>query len=92
MRKVLIVFAIAVGLLSGCGWVEPGIPPTATMQITISPVPSPTVDENLTFVNTGFPCPTDQIREEEEGYPYPIRQDTGETKSVAELEEFCFPL
>jgi len=63
MRKVLIVIAIAVEMLSGCNWVEPGIPPTATTQITISPVPSPTSEENLTFENTSFPCPTDQINE-----------------------------
>ena len=49
----------------------------------------PTINPIVTFENLIFPCPTDQVREEEQGYPYPIRQDTGEHKSVSELEEFC---
>jgi len=101
LRKVLIIVASAVELLSGCNWVKPTINPSTTVVTTITltpfpifvgtitPVPSPTIDGTITFENPSFPCPTNDVREPEQGYPYPIRQDTGEKKSVSELVEFC---
>ena len=89
VRKVLIVFVFIVGLLSGCNWVKPTINPMATVEITMTPTFSPAIAGNITFENASFPCPSDQVREPGQGYPYPIRQDTGEQKSVSELEEFC---
>ena len=74
LRKVLIVFVSTVGLLSGCNWAKPTMNPIVTVERTITPAPSPTVDGTITFENPSFPCPTDQVREPEQGYPYPIHQ------------------
>jgi hypothetical protein len=47
--------------------------------------------QQQTFVNPDFPCPTENIVEQGQGYPIPVKQSEPGmgVKSVAELKEFC---
>jgi hypothetical protein len=83
MKKMIVPLIMISALLGACGG-DSDQPSERVSKIEPGP------DE--TFVNPEFECPSANVVEPGEGYPYPLQEfprSVDPNRSVAQLEEFC---